>query len=182
MTMEINPKSTFDINLTSLILKIQSPNDNRKSHYTKFWYYLLKKRYKKRDRLTSILKIQEMFWFDPTKKVSIDSSQEPMLTIASCSQFSVSLHHFQYHSTHLLQLIPAVRRQFRILCRLGIDIDDMKHCLTKFKRHRPFHSLFLRLVQLKLVVEAVNGHLRMLDLALDGQFELISRNMFHNRK
>jgi len=64
----------FDINLTSLMLKIQSLNDNRKSHYMKFWYYLLKKRYKKRDRLTSILKIQEMFWFDPTKK----SAQIPL--------------------------------------------------------------------------------------------------------
>jgi len=80
MTMEINPRSTFDINLTSLILKIQSLNDNRKSHYTKFWYYLLKKRYKKRDRLTNILKIQ-MFWFDPTKKVSTDPSRIPMLTM-----------------------------------------------------------------------------------------------------
>jgi len=78
----LNPRSTFDINLTSLILKIQSLNDNRKSHYTKFWYYLLKKRYKKRDRLTNILKIQ-MFWFDPTKKVSTDPSRKPMLTIAS---------------------------------------------------------------------------------------------------
>jgi len=88
MTMEINPRSTFDINLTSLILKIQSLNDNRKSHYTKFWYYLLKKRYKKRDRLTNILKIQ-MFWFDPTKKVSTDSSRISMLTIIVLSSVKV---------------------------------------------------------------------------------------------
>ncbi|OQB74671.1 MAG: hypothetical protein BWX92_02954 [Deltaproteobacteria bacterium ADurb.Bin135] len=102
MTMEINPKSSFDINLTSLILKIQSLNDNRKSHYTKFWYYLLKKRYKKRDRLTSILKIQEMFWFDPTK-VSKDILSETHADHNCPSQFTDLLHHLQYRSTNFFQ-------------------------------------------------------------------------------
>ena len=38
------------------------------------------------------------------------------------------------------------------------------------------------LVQLKLVVEAVNGHLRMLDFGFNGQFELIFHEIFHKRK
>ena len=84
----------------------------------------------------------------------------------------VLFHHPQHHSTHLLQPVTRLRRQSLKLGRSGIRIDHMEHGFPSFLVPSPFDCLPFFLPNLKLLIEALNGHERVLYGGLHGNSEL----------